>query len=701
MPELSSSLQHPTAAIAMQTKRRPMSVFYYASPSTGTDRFIPTVSAGFTEWGRSATHPSNNSQPYEHPHEPSTPVDSASTSVGLTTSPTNINAQELWPNPKIPTQQQLNAKLRSGQGYSRAATVASILPFSHTAKAPKVDPLLELVNDVFSRRREFQSSVQALQNHMSNANPQHSPALSNTTTELRTRPAIPSQNTGFAQNLDTDEDPEKITLQSLISLNERLKQQVGRALSQEDCNHDYTESSRNPALDELNEEEVSLLNPLVHSNKNSSIFSTVYSKAAKIGHRCWFYVCTDKAFRFAFQVSIAIVLATLFNFVDVLRDQIHGKGWAAVTVIATYEATYGGFLRKSLQRVIGTVFGGLIGVALLAITFALPPFCLQCSYKPYLLSISLFVATFIISYARVIQPKYSYVYMVMLLTVLIVVLGEYAEPNYEEDWDPSLPFYSRPFYVSAVNRIGLVVLGVAISFVVSTFVMSERASTRLPERVGKIMTMIAELQEFVHLSYHDGTKEVDFSITVFRDEALVKADGIAKELEKLRVLIEDASGEILLTSSEAKAVSHSPDCQRGVERLFYLTVTMVYGRIWAADNIALHQILDTRFHVLIEMLGTVIHSTSRVFQHRLIDPTAHNHDPQLLSTNIFPLLRDAVFMTLCLFRQEQTQLHQSNLAGAFSEMEWANWNHYSLSFMQCLVNLGAVIEAGALIMAKE
>nr|KAJ3416277.1 hypothetical protein HK105_001304 [Polyrhizophydium stewartii] len=537
------------------------------------------------------------------------------------------------------------------------------------------DGALELmVGDVLSRRHQFEDSVRQLeQRPLGSASSVGAPSSSATSADTTRTPSHasgpartnpPAQHREAAQSIsDQLHDPphadgalpaigfDADTLKALATLNEQLRLRANRALGTPD---------------------------------------TLKQPHAKID--LTFEVYRNKGLRHGFQVGVAIVIATLLNFVDAFREPINGKAWAAITVIATYEATYGGFLRKALQRIIGTALGGAIGLLIVAVAFALPPRCFQCAYKPWMLSAALFIVTVIVSYLKLQRPRDSYVFTVMIMTVLIVVLGEYGDPSHEEDWDPAVPFYLRPFYESAIYRIGLVISGVAISFVVSTLVFPERASTRLPETIGGIMLKIADLQAFVHDSYLDVDEE-SFSMSAFRDKALVQADSISRDLEKLRTSVDNALGEILLSASEAQATEYAPVCIRDIERIFYLTVTMVYGRMWT-DSCALHRVLNNQLAVLIEMLDTSLRATAHVFQRRLIHPRSHDIDPELFSSAMFPLLRDAVLMTLHIFQQQQAELHRSYLSLAFGEMDWTNWNHYSLSFMQCLVNLAGVIDAG-------
>ncbi|KAI8923721.1 aluminum activated malate transporter-domain-containing protein [Entophlyctis helioformis] len=542
------------------------------------------------------------------------------------------------------------------------------------------------------------------------------------------------------------EDEYQTMLATLSDLNERLKKRAGRAMGL-DTRHDTAsrsgdEEEGRPLLSSTDDEgQPSLPGFEAPQTTHSSSAVTAAAKAAagpkparlgplaRLRRRVRFEFARNRAFRHAFQISVAITLATLLTFVDVLRKPIKGKGWAAITVAMTYESTYGGFLRKAMQRILGTLIGGFIGLVFVASAFALPPPCLQCDYKPYFLASSIFVGIFILNYRKIHNPREAYVYLIMGMTILIVVLGEYADPVHREDWDPDVPFYLRPFYDSAMYRIGLVITGVAISFVVSTFVLPERASTRLPEKFGIVMMQIADLQAYVHASYMDGdhngshgqdcepgsnglpqtqdtngsnsgsnsssTAQPPFSMSLFRDHALMQADLISREIEKLRVLVENALDEIFLSPGEKKVTAHAAACLQGIERIFYLTVTMVYGRMWTTDSCALHLALEDRLHVLIDMLDTIMRTTARVFQRRLIAPEIHDQDPQLLSPDILPLLRDATYMTIEVFRKEQARLHVAAMqSAAYSEKDWANWNHFALSFLQCLVNLAAVIESG-------
>lgn len=132
-----------------------------------------------------------------------------------------------------------------------------------------------------------------------------------------------------------------------------------------------------------------------------------------------FFIKTNTAFRHSSQVSTGIFLACCLSYFEGFQ---YIREWAAITLLVTFENTYGGFLRKGIQRTIGTVIGGAIGLLILAVAFALPPACFQCSYKPLFLAICIFITSFYLTFLKL-KSNNTYGYICAILTILIVVLG--------------------------------------------------------------------------------------------------------------------------------------------------------------------------------------------------------------------------------------------------------------------------------------
>lgn len=71
------------------------------------------------------------------------------------------------------------------------------------------------------------------------------------------------------------------------------------------------------------------------------------------------------------QAALAVAVACLFAVVDPLWSHWGANGtWVIVSVMVTLEPTMGGGIRKSYHRVLGTLAGGLAGLAALYLAFA-------------------------------------------------------------------------------------------------------------------------------------------------------------------------------------------------------------------------------------------------------------------------------------------------------------------------------------------
>ncbi|KAI8903212.1 hypothetical protein EDD86DRAFT_250616 [Gorgonomyces haynaldii] len=241
----------------------------------------------------------------------------------------------------------------------------------------------------------------------------------------------------------------------------------------------------------------------------------------------------SKHLRHACQVTLAVFLTLLVNFVPDLDEIAHGKQWATISALVTLEMTFGGFLQKGFQRIVGTLMGGLLGLLFLSIVFGLEPLC------------------------------------------------EYSDPKHDEDWDPDIPFYLRPYFDQALLRIGLVIVGVIVSFLVSTFVFSERASARLNHQIGMILRNVDQLQQRISNSYSNTLDLVDF-----KDSCIKDAEQIQTQIEQARQMMHHARQEVWITSSQN--VERLQPVFQASERLFYLSVTMLYARVWSLSKREAH-----------------------------------------------------------------------------------------------------------------
>ena len=530
--------------------------------------------------------------------------------------------------------------------------------------------LSALVDKVIERRQEFNKSVKALKSHF----------VSSTLT-VRGK-----SNDGMQLNEEEDLEAikEKQTIDALAALVQRLRRRSDAGMRFMDrglCVHSGSQSSGTHSR--TDSEAAFLPQPVSASNSLNE------DKMRRKFHYFVYYVEQNRAFKHATQTATAVLLASLLNLSGAFKGVLDGNTWAVLTVLVVSEATHGALIRKGVQRMIGTTIGGVYGLVMLSVLFAMPPDCLQCGWKPFAVGAMIFASTFIISYFKLRNAQQAYAYTICALTVILVLLGEWDDAAHgSENWTPGIPFYLRPFYDSSLLRISLIIVGVLISFLVSSVVFPQKASARIPEQIGDVLMKIAGLQESIHEAYTSD----DFVIDEFRRSALKQSEQVSGDLEKLRGSVNTSKDELFLTKRERWFRSVGPSRLQGAEKMFYLTVTMVYGRIWGLNDNGLHRVLDADMHFLFESFDVLLRSTARIYQRKTLDPDVRIADADLLRRSVLPLIHDAVYMVIYLFKVKQKRLHESSLFVAYSEKDWTNWNHFSFSFVQCLVNLGDITD---------
>eukprot|EP00158_Paraphelidium_tribonemae_P008516 Partr_v1_DN28600_c2_g4_i3_m72622 len=480
------------------------------------------------------------------------------------------------------------------------------------------DPLERLVAKVVSRRKQFNDAVESLKKNING-----------------------SRGT-FYERVER----EKTSLENLQEL------------------YEYIESTLFH-VEEVTEPPISRFHPFI--------------KAVTSGiQHVWHTIKTDRAFRYGSQVAISIMLASMLTFISYFRERIDSKGWACITVIMVFEPSFGGFLKKSMQRIYGTIFGAIFGVVALSLGYFIP---LIAEYSGIYLCALLSIFGFTVMYFKISNPNRNYALNISVLTAAIVILSEYSASERGDD-------KKHPPYQAALKRAYLVIIGVVIAFTVSTFIFSERASRRVPEAIGNTLTTIANLQEFIEDSYAHSSGN-NFNSSLFRDEAYEYVDTISRQIATLRDINDTASGEIFLNASERLAVKQGKECYKHIQRMFYLTVTIVYARMWSPST-ELHVIMAQRIQIIRKVTDITLRTISFILRGHLIENMRGDEmavrDPQVLL-----LLKDAVLMGIGFFQEQQKRLLDEEDMGQFGDADWTTWNHYALSFLQFLINLVSVM----------
>jgi len=122
----------------------------------------------------------------------------------------------------------------------------------------------------------------------------------------------------------------------------------------------------------------------------------------------------------------------------------------------------------SFQRIVGTFFGGAIGLALFSAIGLTGPSCPSCGYKIAVFLVGIFLAGFIFSYFRFTKGKYAYTFTLAALSMVLVID---AEIGYET--------LTSGIGWSYLRRMIAVSIGIALAFLLTMFVFPNRASIQL------------------------------------------------------------------------------------------------------------------------------------------------------------------------------------------------------------------------------
>ncbi|HTL88522.1 MAG TPA: FUSC family protein [Leptolyngbya sp.] len=115
------------------------------------------------------------------------------------------------------------------------------------------------------------------------------------------------------------------------------------------------------------------------------------------------------ALRLAIIVTIAEVLASLF--------QIPRGYWITLTTVIALKPDYGGTAQAMIQRVLGTVFGGVIGIAIVMLI-----------HNPWIIGGCLLL---LITLAMVVRPLSASLFILLLTPAIIVLLNALSQDGWE------------------------------------------------------------------------------------------------------------------------------------------------------------------------------------------------------------------------------------------------------------------------------
>ncbi|KAL3622283.1 hypothetical protein CASFOL_033694 [Castilleja foliolosa] len=151
-----------------------------------------------------------------------------------------------------------------------------------------------------------------------------------------------------------------------------------------------------------------------------------FQKAWKLGAN------EPKKVMHCFKVGMALTLVSLFYYMRPLYDGVGGSNaiWAVITVVVVFEYTVGATLGKCVNRAIGTVLAGALGVGVHWVASQSGD-----KFEPVILQFSVFLLAAAATFSRFIpsiKERFDYGTMVFILTFsLISVSGYRVEKLFE------------------------------------------------------------------------------------------------------------------------------------------------------------------------------------------------------------------------------------------------------------------------------
>ena len=222
-------------------------------------------------------------------------------------------------------------------------------------------------------------------------------------------------------------------------------------------------------------------------------------------------------------VRVAVGVVAAFALAELLG--LAQGYWAVLTVVIVMQASIGGSLKATVERLVGTLGGAVLGGAVAAI---LP------RDNPYGLAAGLTAAILPLAFIAAVDPCFR----VAPLTAVIVLLS----PTGQE---------MSPIFFT-LERIGQIALGSAVALAVSLLVLPARAHNILTQATGRLVGLLAD---FFVLLLAGLTRPVDGAevrrLQIASRRTIVQLETIAEEAGRERAsrLTDDPDpGPILRTS---------------------------------------------------------------------------------------------------------------------------------------------------------
>ncbi|KAI9271900.1 aluminum activated malate transporter-domain-containing protein [Phascolomyces articulosus] len=191
--------------------------------------------------------------------------------------------------------------------------------------------------------------------------------------------------------------------------------------------------------------------------------------------------CNDN--RYALQMGVAFLLATLFVVVEPISKFAPNAFWVGVSVVTVLDNSVGGFLSLSIQRMIGTFIGGGLSIVVMTISRAIFP--VWSPGATVFLCFLMFCQVFAIARIKL-RPNMNYAGGIGLLTTVIILLSGY--PNLIHD------------KISGCAELGFwrvfdLIVGIIIAMWASLCIFPLKARNTMRKNLGEALQEAADLYE--------------------------------------------------------------------------------------------------------------------------------------------------------------------------------------------------------------
>ena len=208
--------------------------------------------------------------------------------------------------------------------------------------------------------------------------------------------------------------------------------------------------------------------------------------------------------RLALRTALAgLITFTLTHFLELQQPY-----WAVLTSVIIMQASVGGSLKASLDRMLGTVAGAIWGVS---VTLAIP------HRDTLALGLTLTVALAPLALVAALKPNYRVAPVTAIIVLLSTTGGQVGPVHY------------------AVHRVLEIGLGCLVGFAVSLLVMPARAHRLLADAAAEV---ILALRDLLELLLQDMTRSPDgtaLAATYLRlSQALSRVEGFVDEVKRER-----------------------------------------------------------------------------------------------------------------------------------------------------------------------